>query len=103
MKELMRSHLHLTWGLVLFLNLVLVGVLGSTVLQPSAVASWLFSRLGFVGFLLGWFLWVGILFSPTAYTSDWVLKRKNRSTNWTYLGFLGSPLWLKNKNMARKD
>lgn len=103
MKELMRSHLHLTWGVVLFVNVVIVGALSGTVFPPTIVAGWLFSKFGFVGFLLGWFLWVGILLSPIGYTSDWVLKRKNRSTNWTFLWFLGAPLWLKNKSIRRKD
>lgn len=103
MKKSMESHLHLAWGLVLFINVVIVGVLSGTVLPPTVVAGWLFSRLGFVGFLLGWFLWVGILLSPITYISDWVLKRKNRSTNWTFLWFLGSPLWLKNKSIKSND
>jgi len=86
-----------------FLNLVLIGVLGGTVLQPKIVAGWLFSTFGWVGFWLGWFLLLGVLFFPTGYFSDWVLKKKGRSTNWTFLWFLGSPLWLKNKSMPKKD
>lgn len=103
MKESMRSHLHLTWGAILFLNLVLVGALAGAVLEPSTVASWLFYRFGFVGFLLGWFLLVGVLFYPITHISDWVLKRKNRSTAWTFLWFLGSPVWLRNRSITRKD
>ena len=103
MRESMRSHLHLTWIAVLLLNMLLVGILISTILRPSVVANWLFSNFGFVGFMIGWVVLIGVLFTPIGLTSDWVLKRKNRSGNWSSLWLLGAPLWLRNRSTKGRE
>ena len=98
-----QRHLNWTWVVVFTTNLILVGFLGLWGL-PTLVVALLFKLFNGNPFLclVGYLVFLGVSFSPVGYISDYVLRSKGRSTNWTWLWPLLCPLWLGTKE-GRKN